>query len=204
MDLGTIRKNLEQSKYYTSEEVVRDIQLVWRNAFKYNNKNSDAHKYAKELSKEFDSMMKSFSEPKKVFILTKTGTKPTSPHASTASPDSNFSLQTFFKTHAPPSNTISPSLINPFQQQQPTPSPFGVDPKELFQSPSPERSKSDVSTPLSSKNFDVLQSKFRSICEILESHTDISGRYLSELFQELPSRDVSKREAVYQGLANPL
>lgn len=57
MDLGTIKNKLETNQYSNSEEVLKDVQLVWRNAYKYNQKNSQIYKYAKQLSKEFENLI---------------------------------------------------------------------------------------------------------------------------------------------------
>ena len=40
MDLGTIKKKLHDDKYKTVDEFVEDINLVWRNAIKFNGKKS--------------------------------------------------------------------------------------------------------------------------------------------------------------------
>jgi hypothetical protein len=41
MDLGTIKANLEASKYQTKEEVAADIRLVWTNCMLYNSDGSE-------------------------------------------------------------------------------------------------------------------------------------------------------------------
>lgn len=39
MDFGTIRNNLESgAKYMNSRDVFKDVQYIWENCFKYNNK----------------------------------------------------------------------------------------------------------------------------------------------------------------------
>lgn len=36
MDLGTVKRNLEQKVYRTFEQFAADVNLVWSNAMKYN------------------------------------------------------------------------------------------------------------------------------------------------------------------------
>lgn len=82
MDLGTIRKKLTQKEYKEPQAVLKDVQLVWQNAYKYNQKvmsprrvavylsfvshqNSDVYKQAQQLSKEFETMVRAAIQSKK-------------------------------------------------------------------------------------------------------------------------------------------
>ena len=58
MDLGTIKKRIESNYYTEAESVISDIQLVWRNAMKYNRKGTVIYNYAQALDKEFNNMVK--------------------------------------------------------------------------------------------------------------------------------------------------
>ncbi|WOG82572.1 hypothetical protein DCAR_0101737 [Daucus carota subsp. sativus] len=62
MDFGTIRKNLEDGvKYVNSEDVFRDVQLIWQNCSKYNKKGA----YVLELMKRVKiNFMKFWAEAK--------------------------------------------------------------------------------------------------------------------------------------------
>jgi hypothetical protein len=54
MDLGTIRKNLENSLYDANPlQCLRDINLVWENCYRYNPPNSEVSKKAQQLQKSF-------------------------------------------------------------------------------------------------------------------------------------------------------
>jgi hypothetical protein len=62
MDLGTIKKNLEEETYANAMEFFRDMDLVWSNTFKYNKKGSQICQYAEELSTEFNALVKNVME----------------------------------------------------------------------------------------------------------------------------------------------
>jgi hypothetical protein len=57
MDLGTIKKRIDSKAYSTVDDVIRDVKLVWRNAFTYNPKGSSIYKFAQVLSKEFEKLV---------------------------------------------------------------------------------------------------------------------------------------------------
>jgi E1A/CREB-binding protein len=58
MDLGTIKKRLEQSQYRDPHHVAGDVQLVFDNAILYNPKENDYHKVAQQLKKSADNQFK--------------------------------------------------------------------------------------------------------------------------------------------------
>ena len=43
IDLGTIKKNIEDDKYETVEDVAKDIRLIWSNCEDYNSDRSKAY-----------------------------------------------------------------------------------------------------------------------------------------------------------------
>lgn len=45
IDLGTIKKNIEDRKYQTAEEIAQDIRLVWYNCMLYNRDGSTVRIY---------------------------------------------------------------------------------------------------------------------------------------------------------------
>ncbi|XP_047335240.1 bromodomain testis-specific protein [Impatiens glandulifera] len=54
MDFGTICKNLEsRSKYMSSKDVFKDVQFIWSNCFKYNNKGDYVVELLKRVKKNF-------------------------------------------------------------------------------------------------------------------------------------------------------
>lgn len=54
MDFGTIRNNLENgTKYMDSEDVYKDVQYIWDNCFKYNNKGDYIVDLMKRVKKNF-------------------------------------------------------------------------------------------------------------------------------------------------------
>lgn len=54
MDFGTIAHNLEHGlKYMNSEDVFKDVQYIWDNCFKYNNKGDYIVDLMKRVKKNF-------------------------------------------------------------------------------------------------------------------------------------------------------
>ena len=51
MDLSTIKKKINDSKYNTIEEIYKDIQLIWDNCKTYNMEGSDVYKMAQYCEK---------------------------------------------------------------------------------------------------------------------------------------------------------
>jgi hypothetical protein len=58
MDLGTIRRNLDENKYPTVSSFADDVRLVFNNAMLYNAVRSDIHKAARNFLNEFEDMMR--------------------------------------------------------------------------------------------------------------------------------------------------
>lgn len=54
MDFGTICSNLENGvKYLNSKDVYKDVELIWNNCFKYNNKGDYVVDLMKRVKKNF-------------------------------------------------------------------------------------------------------------------------------------------------------
>jgi len=54
MDFGTIRSNLESgTKYMDSADVYKDVQYIWNNCYKYNNKGDYIVDLMKRVKKNF-------------------------------------------------------------------------------------------------------------------------------------------------------
>lgn len=54
MDFGTICHNLEHGyKYMNSEDVLKDVQFIWDNCYKYNNKGDYVVDLMKRVKKNF-------------------------------------------------------------------------------------------------------------------------------------------------------
>lgn len=54
MDFGTICSNLEKGlKYMNSEDVYMDVQYIWENCYKYNNKGDYILELMKRVKKNF-------------------------------------------------------------------------------------------------------------------------------------------------------
>lgn len=54
MDFGTICSNLESGiKYRNSEDVYKDVQYIWENCYKYNNKGDYILELMKRVKKNF-------------------------------------------------------------------------------------------------------------------------------------------------------
>lgn len=54
MDFGTICKNLENNvKYMNSEDVFKDVQFIWENCYKYNNKGDYILDLMRRVKKNF-------------------------------------------------------------------------------------------------------------------------------------------------------
>lgn len=54
MDFGTIRKDLEHGqKYLNSKDVFKDVQFIWENCYKYNNKGDYILDLMKRVKRNF-------------------------------------------------------------------------------------------------------------------------------------------------------
>ncbi len=54
MDLGQIRKRIDEDKYNSIHEAAEDVRLVWKNCMTYNADGSDFYHLAQSLSKRFE------------------------------------------------------------------------------------------------------------------------------------------------------
>jgi len=54
MDLGTVKKKIEENEYASVHACAEDIRLVWSNCKKYNQDGSDFFNLAESLSKRFE------------------------------------------------------------------------------------------------------------------------------------------------------
>jgi Bromodomain len=54
MDLGSVKRKLERSRYATAAAAAADIRLVWKNCMTYNAEGSDFWLLAKAFSKRFE------------------------------------------------------------------------------------------------------------------------------------------------------
>ena len=52
MDLGTIKRNIENGSIRSTREFQRDVMLMFTNAIMYNSSNHDIHKISLEMYKE--------------------------------------------------------------------------------------------------------------------------------------------------------
>lgn len=81
MDLGTVKRKLENFEYQMGDEALTDIRLVFDNCFLYNNPQADVYSMAKDLEGIFESKMKDYPdhEPEHRIMKTpavgKSGTK---------------------------------------------------------------------------------------------------------------------------------
>ena len=60
MDLGTVKRKLDNCEYSTGEEAQRDFRLVFDNCFLYNKPQDDASYMARALEKVFNEKMKEY------------------------------------------------------------------------------------------------------------------------------------------------
>eukprot|EP01084_Bolivina_argentea_P008220 15393_1 len=54
MDLGTVKRLLEENSYRAVIEIAEDIRRVWSNCMLYNDKGSELHRAAQFLSARFE------------------------------------------------------------------------------------------------------------------------------------------------------
>eukprot|EP01033_Poteriospumella_lacustris_P011621 gene11621-8276_t len=54
MDLGTVKKKIEEDKYETVEEIAADVRLVWSNCMLYNSTGSEYYHLADKFSRAFE------------------------------------------------------------------------------------------------------------------------------------------------------
>lgn len=62
MNLIIIKNKLERGEYDKPSQFVDDIRLVWNNTFLYYTKGSQIHEFAKKLSDEFESKIRSIED----------------------------------------------------------------------------------------------------------------------------------------------
>lgn len=51
MDISTIKKNLVNKKYFSVQEIIDDIMLIWKNCKNYNIEGTPIHNYACHMEK---------------------------------------------------------------------------------------------------------------------------------------------------------
>ncbi|KAL3792568.1 hypothetical protein HJC23_005538 [Cyclotella cryptica] len=54
MDLGQVKKNLNEGKYKSIHEAAADVRLIWKNCMTYNADGSDFYLLAQNMSKKFE------------------------------------------------------------------------------------------------------------------------------------------------------
>ncbi|KAL7488646.1 hypothetical protein ACHAW6_014243 [Cyclotella cf. meneghiniana] len=54
MDLGLVKKNLNEGKYKTIHDAAADVRLIWKNCMTYNADGSDFYLLAENMSKKFE------------------------------------------------------------------------------------------------------------------------------------------------------
>ena len=62
MDLGTVAERLDDHYYLTVKDWEKDVNLVWKNAMKYNPETELVYASASELHKRFQKMVKTIPE----------------------------------------------------------------------------------------------------------------------------------------------
>lgn len=62
MDLGTIKRKLDDSMYFAADEFAADVRLTFSNAMLYNPPKDNVHKWAKRLNGNFSKRWKSMEE----------------------------------------------------------------------------------------------------------------------------------------------
>lgn len=68
MDLGTIKKRLETSHYYTAQECIHDFNVMFKNCYIYNKPGEDVVIMAQNLEKVF--IQKISQMPSEVSFIT--------------------------------------------------------------------------------------------------------------------------------------
>ena len=63
MDLGTVRKKLENGQYRDVEEFTAEVKLTFDNAIKYNGPQSEVTEVAKTMKKQFETLWKKAMKP---------------------------------------------------------------------------------------------------------------------------------------------
>lgn len=79
MDLGTVKRKLENFEYQMGDEALTDIRLVFDNCFLYNKPQDDIYSMAKDLETVFESKMRDYPdhEPEHRIMKNPAGGKPT-------------------------------------------------------------------------------------------------------------------------------
>jgi len=55
MDLGLVKKNMNEGKYKSIHEAANDVRLIWKNCMTYNADGSDFYLLAENMSKKFET-----------------------------------------------------------------------------------------------------------------------------------------------------
>lgn len=58
MDLSSVEAKLKGNKYKSPFQFLRDIELIWSNAFLFNAPDSDVHKMCEDINKDYLQMKK--------------------------------------------------------------------------------------------------------------------------------------------------
>ena len=54
MDLGLVKKKLNEGKYKSIHDVADDVRLIWKNCMTYNADGSDFYILAQNMSRKFE------------------------------------------------------------------------------------------------------------------------------------------------------
>ncbi|PRP87395.1 chromodomain helicase hrp1 [Planoprotostelium fungivorum] len=209
MDLGTITDKIAKNAYQTPNEVLEDVNLVWRNAYKTSPKNSENYRDALNLSRLFDEKVKNWKDPAVSVKSPPTMTvKVAPPHQ--LFPTVTQTALPMVQTSAPlipqhPSVIYQPPIP---QQVAPRPSivikPPHVKPAVTNMTIQENGLGGAVGTfsggfthafpTKATASYNKTPSPYRDeidqILNSMENVTDINGRQICLLFLELPSREL--------------
>lgn len=74
MDLGTVKRKLDNCEYQMGDEALTDIRLVFDNCFLYNKPQDDIYFMAKQLELVFEARMKDFPDNEPEYRIAKSST----------------------------------------------------------------------------------------------------------------------------------
>merc|ERR1712226_1520850 len=71
MDIGNVKIRLQKNLYHSSEHCIDDLELIFKNCFKYNPKNSDVYQMGESVSNIPKDKIKTMPTPETELTKTK-------------------------------------------------------------------------------------------------------------------------------------
>lgn len=174
--LGKIKSKIKSNQYANLDEMLDELNIMFKNALKYNLKDSQIYRDALELQKQCFNKAKEYTEYVPVDDLSITSAEEDEPELEEEEEEEE-------QTQIKKAITSTPRSKKSIQRAS---SPISTS-FETKKATSSTTSSSTVSKPASELDI-LLRKRFKLLFKTLLNYCDDSGRYPIDLFMEKPSR----------------